>query len=162
MNFIKYLMLIISFIYFSFNIIAQDKSFVLDNLKFITGHWTGEAFGGTVEEIWSEPSLNAMMGMFRLQFDGVDKLYEFLIIEKTDDGISMRFKHIRRGYNEIENEPIILNLKNVSDSLAEFASDDSSLIIKYNLVSADSLVVELKSSREGKTEITPINMKRKN
>jgi hypothetical protein len=102
-----------------------------------------------------------MMGMFRLQFDGIDKLYEFLLIEKTDEDIEMRFKHIRRGYKEMEDEPIILVLKNVSESFAEFASEDSLLIIKYNLVSADSLVVELTSIKQGYAEVTPITMNRK-
>jgi hypothetical protein len=149
------------YICFSFNISAQKNTYSLADLSFLSGQWRGEAFGGTVEEVWSEPSTNAMMGMFRLQFDGIDKLYEFLLIEKTDEDIQMRFKHIRRGYKEMEDEPIILVLKNVSESFAEFASEDSLLIIKYNLVSADSLVVELTSIKQGYAEVTPITMNRK-
>lgn len=162
MKSLKYLTLISMIVCLSTDVYAQDKTFLLDDLKFLTGHWKGEAFGGTVEEIWSDPSESAMMGMFRLQYDGVDKLYEFLLIEKSDEVISMRFKHIRKGYNEMEDEPILLNLKNVSASFAEFATEDNSLIIKYNIVTADSIVVELTSIKQGKTEVTPINMKRKN
>lgn len=151
----------LSLFYFYPALIAQENTYSLSELSFLSGHWTGEAFGGTVEEVWSEPSANAMMGMFRLQFDEIDKLYEFLLIEKTDEGIQMRFKHIRRGYKEMEDEPIILALKNTSEFFAEFAADDNSLIIKYNLVSADSILVELTSIKQGNTEVTPITMKRK-
>ena len=153
--------LLLFFICFAPVVTAQGNSYSLSELSFLSGHWTGEAFGGTVEEVWSEPSANAMMGMFRLQFDGIDKLYEFLLIEKNDENIVMRFKHIRRGYKEMEDEPIILVLKKVSESFAEFAAADSSLIIKYNLMSSDSIVVELTSIKQGYAEVTPITMIRK-
>lgn len=157
----KLFLLSLFLIYFDPAVTAQENAYSLSELSFLRGHWTGEAFGGTVEEVWSEPSANAMMGMFRLQFDEIDKLYEFLLIEKTDEGIQMRFKHIRSGYKEMEDEPIILALKNVSGSFAEFAADDNSLIIKYNLVSADSILVELTSTKQGYAEVTQITMKRK-
>jgi len=157
----KLFLLSLFLIYFGPAVTAQENAYSLSELSFLSGHWTGEAFGGTVEEVWSEPSANAMMGMFRLQFDEIDKLYEFLLIEKTDEDIQMRFKHIRSGYKEMEDEPIILALKNVSGSFAEFAADDNSLIIKYNLVSADSILVELTSTKQGYAEVTPITMKRK-
>jgi hypothetical protein len=157
----KLFLLSLFLIYFDPAVTAQENAYSLSELSFLSGHWTGEAFGGTVEEVWSEPSANAMMGMFRLQFDEIDKLYEFLLIEETDEGIQMRFKHIRRGYKEMEDEPIILALKNVSGSFAEFAADDNSLIIKYNLVSADSILVELTSTKQGYAEVTQITMKRK-
>jgi len=157
----KLFLLSLFLIYFDPAVTAQENAYSLSELSFLSGHWTGEAFGGTVEEVWSEPSANAMMGMFRLQFDGIDKLYEFLLIEKNDENIVMRFKHIRTGYKEMEDEPIILVLKKVSESFAEFAAEDSSLIIKYNLMSSDSIVVELTSIKQGYAEVTPITMRRK-
>lgn len=141
---------------------AQENSFSIENLNWLSGQWNGEAFGGTVEEVWSDPSANAMMGMFRLQYDNVDKLYEFLLIENSESGITMKFKHIKSGYKEMEDEPILLKLIQLKDNFAEFAADDKSLIIKYSLVNNDYLEIELTSTKVDKTEVTPINMKRKN
>lgn len=140
---------------------AQEKSFTLNDVSFLAGHWIGEAFGGVVEEIWSEPSSNAMMGMFRLQYDDIDRLYEFLMIEKYGSGVRMSFKHIKPDYIEMEEKPITLNLVDANTSYAFFETDDQSLIIKYNLTSDDILEIELTSTKEGKTKITPITMKRK-
>lgn len=158
----NYVTLITMIVCFSPCAFAQDKTFMLDDLKFLSGHWTGEAFGGTVEEIWSEPSLNAMMGMFRLKYNNADKLYEFLLIENSESGITMKFKHIKSGYMEMEDEPIFLRLIQLKDNFAEFAADDKSLIIKYSLVNINNLEIELTSIKAHKTEVTPINMKRKN
>jgi hypothetical protein len=140
---------------------AQEKSFTLGDVSFLAGHWIGEAFGGIAEEIWSEPSSSAMMGMFRLQQNNSDRLYEFLLIEKTGDGIQMRFKHIKPNYIEMEDKPIILNLIDVNTSFAHFETEDQSLIIKYNLTSDDILEIELTSTKEGRTNITPITMTKK-
>lgn len=162
MKMIKPSIIFFSIILFTNVIQPQEKYFSLNELKWLSGHWNGEAFGGTVEEVWSDPSANAMMGMFRLQYNNADRLYEFLLIENSESGITMKFKHIKSGYKEMEDEPILLRLIQLKDNFAEFAADDKSLIIKYSLVNNDYLEIELTSTKADKTEVTPINMKRKN
>lgn len=158
---LKLLLTVISVGFFS-TILAQDKNFLLEDLKWLSGHWKGEAFGGTVEEIWSGPSDNAMMGMFRLQYDAADKLYEFLLIEKSDTGVSMSFKHIKSGYKEMEDKPLILKLVKLTHNFAEFVAGDQSLLISYRLSNEDSLEIILSSTKASKKKITPITMKRQN
>lgn len=160
MKTIKPFIIFFSIFLFTYVIHSQEKSFSLNELKWLSGHWKGEAFGGAAEEIWSKPSSNSMMGMFRLQYDNVDRLYEFLLIEQSGSGISMKFKHIKPGYDEIEDEPILLFLKNLNSAFAHFENDDKSLIIKYNLLTEDSVKIELTSTKNGKTEVTPILMKK--
>ncbi len=140
---------------------AQDKSFSLEDVSFFTGHWIGEAFGGTVEEVWTEPSGNAIMGMFRLQKNNMDALYEFLLIEKTNTGVQIRFKHIKPNYIEMEKEPIVLNLIDADKTYAHFESDDQCLAVKYNKTQLNILEIEVASTKNGITKVTPIKMNRK-
>mgnify|MGYP003712231237 FL=1 len=48
----------------------------LEDVSWIEGHWTGEAFGGIAEEIWSAPLGNSMMFVFRLVNDDKVSFYE--------------------------------------------------------------------------------------
>ncbi|MFT6865457.1 MAG: hypothetical protein ACJA08_000275 [Cyclobacteriaceae bacterium] len=57
----------------------------------LTGTWKGPGFGGTMEEIWSEPDADGkLMGMFRYSYSsGVVQFYEFWVLD--DSG--MKLKH---------------------------------------------------------------------
>lgn len=156
----KITLVLLSIIFIS-NANAQLNTYSISDLKWLSGSWEGEAFGGRVEEFWSSPSSNAMMGMFRLLLNNKDRLYEFLIIEESEKNIAMKFKHISSGYTELEDKPIILNLINLTDDHATFSSDDSSLVISYHIINEDELNIELLSSKENNKEIITIFMKRK-
>jgi uncharacterized protein DUF6265 len=43
---------------------AQPTS--INIIAWLAGSWRGEAYGGEVEEIWSQPVGGTMMGMFRI------------------------------------------------------------------------------------------------
>ena len=61
---------------------AEEKpKATLADMSWLTGHWTGTALGGFVEEIWSEPRGGAMMGMFTGLFFiyGVKALYPLMV-----------------------------------------------------------------------------------
>ena len=68
----------------------------LENMKWLTGHWTGSALGGFVEEIWSEPRGGAMMGMFRLVRGEEPVFYELLHVVEVDGTLAIRLKHFNR------------------------------------------------------------------
>lgn len=158
MKMINQVIIYFSIICFGSVIHPQEKSISLNELKWLSGHWKGEAFGGVAEEIWSEPSSNTMMGMFRLQYDNVDKLFEFLLIEQSESGITMKFKHIKPGYKEMEEEPIHLSLRSLDLSHAHFESDDKNLTINYKLLSENNIEIELTSIKNNKAEVTLISM----
>ncbi|WP_425389549.1 DUF6265 family protein [Ekhidna sp.] len=56
----------------------------------LAGSWVGDGFGGTSEEVWSEPSLSGtMMGVYRHhKGDGSLNFYEFLTLDST--GIKLK------------------------------------------------------------------------
>lgn len=75
----------------------------LEDVSWIEGHWTGEAFGGIAEEIWSAPLGNSMMFVFRLVNDDKVSFYESGHIQQLDDSIILQLKHFdgnMRGWEE--------------------------------------------------------------
>ena len=63
------------------------------DVKWLAGHWIGEAFGGTAEELWAEPVGGAMAGMYRLHKDGKTIFYEILTVSEKDGSLVIRLKH---------------------------------------------------------------------
>jgi hypothetical protein len=72
---------------------ATSPPTTLAELAWLVGHWSGPAFGGTCEEIWSPPAGGAMMGMFRLVAEEKTVFYEFLTITQEHDTLSLQLKH---------------------------------------------------------------------
>lgn len=65
----------------------------LENVAWIAGNWKGEAFGGIVEENWSEPSGDSMMASFKLINDGKTSFYELEIIREVENTLILQLKH---------------------------------------------------------------------
>ena len=63
----------------------------LEDLAFLSGCWRGTYAGGAgvIEEFYTSPSKNLMLGTTRYLRDGRAAQYEFTRIEKTDAGIVM-------------------------------------------------------------------------
>lgn len=57
----------------------------------LAGSWTGDGFGGTSDEVWSQPSADGtMMGSYRHhKGDGSLNFYEFMVMDST----GLRLKH---------------------------------------------------------------------
>lgn len=75
----------------------------LTDVNWISGHWKGEALGGTAEEIWSPPLGDSMMGAFKLVADGKVKFYELCTINQTGQTLLLRIKHFdndMKGWEE--------------------------------------------------------------
>jgi len=65
----------------------------LADASFIEGHWKGEAFGGTTEEIWTSALGDAMLFSFRLVVDGKVSFYEIGHILQKEDSLILQLKH---------------------------------------------------------------------
>lgn len=68
--------------------LSEDK-FDINNYAWLAGHWTGDGFGGTSDEVWSLPAGGAMMGVYRNIQDGKVVFYEFITLDET----GMKLKH---------------------------------------------------------------------
>ncbi len=91
----------------------------LEQVRWISGHWQGEAFGGPVEEIWSEPLGNSMMFCFKsVNENGEVVFYEFGTLTEEDGTLYLRFKHFTSGLEgwEEKNEHMEYQLVEVTEN----------------------------------------------
>lgn len=65
----------------------------LKEVAWIEGSWSGEAFGGTAEEIWSAPLGDSMMFVFRLVNDNKVSFYEVGHIQQVENSLILQLKH---------------------------------------------------------------------
>ena len=102
-----------------------SMSFLLINLtekennydySWLAGSWVGDGFGGTSEEVWSEPSEDGtMMGVYRHhKADGSLNFYEFIVLDKT----GMRLKHFSPELKAWEDKE-----DHVTFEMVEFSKD---------------------------------------
>ena len=64
------------------------------DLAWLAGTWTGEGLGGHIDEVWSTPQGNAMVGYFRLVRDGKPVFYEILTLLEAEGTVELRLKHV--------------------------------------------------------------------
>jgi hypothetical protein len=69
----------------------------VESLAWMEGRWRGDHGGDTLEEHWSSPAADSVIGMFRWITDGKIKFYELLAIESDGDQLTMRIKHFHPG-----------------------------------------------------------------
>jgi Domain of unknown function (DUF6265) len=75
---------------------AQPTS--INMIAWLAGSWKGEAFGGEVEEIWSQPVGGTMMGMFRTVEKDKTSLSEFEQIVEQDSTLIFKVKHFTSAF----------------------------------------------------------------
>ncbi len=75
----------------------------LNSIRWIEGHWRGEAFGGLTDEVWSPPLGGSMMCAFKLVVNGKIKFYELATISEEKSTLILRLKHFHpnlKGWEE--------------------------------------------------------------
>jgi hypothetical protein len=94
----------------------------LDNIRWISGTWHGEAFGGQTEEIWSEPSGGSMMATFKLIVDGKVSFYEIEIIRESENSLVLQLKHFTNDLKgwETKDETVDFPLKYITEDTVVF------------------------------------------
>ncbi len=104
-----------TFLMFFFYIGLSQSSLppTLENISWISGNWKGEAFGGIVEENWSEPSGGSMMATFKLIVDNKVQFYELEVIRQVDSTLILQLKHFNQNLSgweekdETEDFPLV-------------------------------------------------------
>lgn len=72
---------------------AEPSSASLEQAAFLVGSWTGEAFGGEVEEMWMPARSGAMLGMFRLEDGDLPSFFELFTLRQEAGSLILRLKH---------------------------------------------------------------------
>ena len=76
----------------------------LDDVAWLAGSWTGEAFGGTFEEVWNPPSAGSMVGLFKTIGDDEVGFYEILLLVEEEGSLSLKVKHFSADFTAWEDK----------------------------------------------------------
>lgn len=98
-----------------------------DHLAFLAGTWAGPVGDAWVEETWSRPNGDSIIGMFRWQrADGKTTLWELLAIRDEEKGPALRLRHHGADFapwkGEIEGVPT-LRATTIEASRAVFTNE---------------------------------------
>lgn len=74
----------------------------LDDVSWLVGNWSGEAFGNTFEEGWNPPSAGSMIGFFKLMDGDQVVFYELLLLVEEEGSLSLKVKHFNPDFTAWE------------------------------------------------------------
>lgn len=84
----------------------------LADVGWLVGSWTGEAFGGSFEQVWNPPSAGSMLGMFKtLDGDGRVRFYELLLLVEEEGSLSLKVKHFGSNFSAWEDKDEFINFR---------------------------------------------------
>ncbi|MBR08835.1 MAG: hypothetical protein CMP48_14300 [Rickettsiales bacterium] len=132
------------FVCISFSSFSQEHDF-----GWISGRWVGPGFGGTFEEVWSEPDSNGdLMGMFRyFDSEGKVQFYEFWILNET----GLKLRHFNDDFTAWEEKAEFIDFSMIESSKNKITLKG----LTYELIAADEVEIHLdmKHGEEVKTEV---------
>ena len=137
--------------------LALDPDSVqVSDLSFIEGHWVADLGGDQLEEIWSAPTGDSLVGMFRWIKNGRVWIYELLTIRREADGIVFRFRHFSNELVpwEPKDAPLTFKLVSFSEGKAVFENPEHETR-RYSFIKdgEKGLRVHLQAFEDGK--LTP-------
>lgn len=136
---------------------ADSSTTKITDVGWIAGHWASESNDAHLEEIWSEPTGDCMMGMFRWIKEGKVWMYELLTIREEEGTLVLRFRHFSDEMVSWESKsgPLTYRLTSHSDREAVFENPESESHRQYAFERAghDTLVVRVGAVRDGKISV---------
>jgi hypothetical protein len=136
---------------------SQSKT-VWKDLEWMEGHWKGEAFGGTVEELWNGLTGDVMFGMFWHSKDGKITFSEFEQISILKDTLAFRVKHFNSDLTGWEEKNKHVKFKFISSNSDEVKFEG--LTLKKIDQNTCKHIITLTNEKTGKTENVEILYKR--
>jgi len=143
---------------------AAPPSEKLASLAWIAGSWRADFDGDQLDEVWTTPSANSMFGAFRWMKGGKAWMFEMLTIMDDGTDVVMRIKHFDDkgvGWEEKGDAVTMKLVKQVTD-LAQFEriGSDQAAKITYQRSGADTLLLRLETSHQGKPDMKEFQFKR--
>ena len=135
---------------------ATSPAATLDQVSWIQGHYTGEAFGGITEEIWSPPFGDSMMFVFKLTADNKTVFYEVGGIRQVGKTLLMQLKHFGNDFKgwEEKDDTVDFKLVKIEKDIVYFDG------MTFEKVSDTEINVYVVLSENGKDEEVKFNYKR--
>lgn len=130
--------------------LAQSATTTIDDFSWLTGHWTGDGFGGRMEEYWAPPSDGVMMGMFKHSKDGEITFYEFFTIVQENGQWALKLKHFTPELVGWEEKTDYVTFPLVSVAPTEIAFDG--LVMRKLSTNQIEVILNIKRKGEIDTE----------
>ena len=136
---------------------APSRAATVAELAWIAGHWVDDSGGALSEEIWTAPSGNSMIGMWRYVANGKLQIFELLSITDDGDGAPVfRLRHFdpRMVAREEKDKALTLKLVGFKDGEAAFegpGQPTGTVRLTYRQPGADRLNVTL--DRDGRSQV---------
>ncbi|GAA3581273.1 DUF6265 family protein [Snuella lapsa] len=129
----------------------------LENISWIAGNWKGTAFGGIVEENWSEPSGDSMMACFKLINNNKVSFYEIEIIREVNNTLVLQLKHFGNDLKgwESKDETVDFPLKEITPTKVVFEGMSFEKLGNKEM----NVYVDIKQ-KDGTIEIVKFNYKK--
>jgi hypothetical protein len=118
----------------------------IDSMAWLAGHWSGDAMGGQVDEIWSPPREGEMIGMFRAVRQGKPSLYELMTMTETGGGLSVRLKHFDPDFKGWEPQEKFVTFAFVTQKDNHWYFDG----LTFAHPDSDRLIIYVAGERDGK------------
>lgn len=86
----------------------------LDDVSWLVGSWSGEAFGSKFEETWNPPSAGSMIGFFKLLDEDQVAFYELLLLVEEEGSLSLKVKHFNADFTAWEDKQDYVTFRFIS------------------------------------------------
>lgn len=81
---------------------AMRPAATLDDVSWLVGNWSGEAFGNTFEQSWNPASAGSMIGFFKLMDGDAVVFYELLLLVEEEGSLTLKVKHFNPDFTAWE------------------------------------------------------------
>src|SRR5262245_23827669 len=125
----------------------------VSTLAWLAGSWRGVADSTKLEEHWSAPGGDCMMGMFRAVRSGHVRAYQFMSLEQDPDGVLLRVKRFDPGLvgKEDRDRSVVFRLEHATwhEAVFDYEGPESPKRLTYRRAGHDSLYVRLERVQGG-------------
>ncbi len=126
---------------------AKGSKAIAADMDWMAGTWTGEAFGGSVKEIWAKSEGGAMMGAFSLVTKNKPVFYEFMLFSKLDESFALRLKHFNPDMTGWEEKDKFVTFRFIKKDGDRYYFQG----LTYEKVGKDGLTIYLALTRKDKS-----------
>ena len=145
---------------------GKEHSAGLKSLAFMQGVWEGKSSSGAyVEEAWSSPQGDSLVGYCRFIKESRTTFYELLAVVRLADSTVLRMKHLNADFVPWADKDEAGDLKLISSSDSEATFDNGNknhhVKVVYKKTGTKSLHVDVEDSTDGKTNSFPFDYKLK-
>jgi hypothetical protein len=138
--------------------LAETTTPQLSDLEFMTGHWVSPSSDGA-EEVWLAAKGGTMTGSFRWVVPNGPHVLEYIVVHETEQGVVLRFKHMRPDYSAWEEEPNYYELTETGKGRAVFTNRGENKRVPDRMIYTQAAANELHFRGESSDEGEPLILK---